>query len=559
MNLNRYCGGTVGILALAALACGCSSKSNDCKANLSCTPFDGSSAGNGANTSAGTSGLGGQSGTSGEGNASGRPGSSGDGGTSSGDAGAGGGPAKCNGTLSPDADSCVISDDFGVFVSPDGDDTTGDGSEATPFATLTMALANLGSSKRVYVCDGDYSEPGTLEIPSGASIFGGFGCDSGHWIYDSANNHARFTPNSPIGADVKNATGVVLQDLSITAQDATSPGASSFGLMVVNGGAVLTRVEVKAGKGAAGTAGVDGTKGADGAVTGTDQQGQTAVCGGAGGMSKGGAWATVSDCGVLGGHGGAGYVSSAETGGVGTPSINVSPSDVQNGGAGESATDSAKSGGDGSKGNYGETGMLAAPTGTFSESGYANASGGDGTSGYPGQGGGGGGASKGNGTTCSGASGGAGGMGGCGGTLGSGGKGGGASVALLSWNSTVKLMKSSLVANSGGAGGNGGKGGAGGLGRQGAAGGDADALHAISGGKNGGQGGLGGNGGNGAGGSGGPSIGIVYSTTAPVVDDMSTVTPGTGGALGVGGDYGTPATKAPDGTAGLAVAKYLIP
>ncbi|MES1175843.1 MAG: hypothetical protein ABUL62_16095 [Myxococcales bacterium] len=568
MNLKRFSGGTLGLLALSALACACSSKADDCNANKNCAPYDSGGAGStGTSGSAGTSGSPSHSGSGGVSGTSGRAGAgAGSAGTST-DAGAAGAPSTCDGTLGPDADNCVISDDYGVFVAPTGDDTTGDGTEAAPFATLTTALTKLDQIKRIYVCAAEYSEAGTLQIPSGVSIYGGFGCDGGAWTYDSKNNKASFKPQSPIGAEIKNASGVILEDLSITAADATGPGASSFGLMVVGSdGVALTRVVIKAGNGAIGSAGTDGTNGADGAdvtvAAINGQNGHAAICTGTS-DNTGPSWPAQSACNVRGGAGGTGYKSSdGDPGTTGVPLENIFASGVKNGGAGATDAGAAvdgKSGGDGSAGLPGINGAVAKDIGTFSATGYAVASGGDGSDGFPGQGGGGGGASKGDGGTCTGASGGAGGMGGCGGTHASGGKGGGASIGLLSWNSKVDLLNSSVVAMTGGGGGSGGKAGTGGLGKPGGLGGTTDTNHGIGAGGSGGKGGAGGNGGNGSGGTGGPSIAIVYSTSEPAVDNQSAVTAGTGGTPGAGGTYGNTATKASDGITGLAKGKYKVP
>jgi hypothetical protein len=42
------------------------------------------------------------------------------------------GPPPCDGTQSPSEDSCVLTEEFGVFVSPTGSDATGDGSRSLP-------------------------------------------------------------------------------------------------------------------------------------------------------------------------------------------------------------------------------------------------------------------------------------------------------------------------------------------------------------------------------------------------------------------------------------------
>jgi len=423
--------------------------------------------GNGAGTSgaSGASGRSGNAGTTGTSGTSGRAGASGIAGTSA-DSGTAGAASTCDSSRSPEVESCVISDDYGLFVSPTGDDTTGDGTEAAPYATLTMALTKTDILKRVYVCAAEYKEPTTLEIPGGVSIYGGFGCEGGAWTYDSENNKASFKPQSPIGAEIKNAGGVSLTDLSITATDATGPGGNSFGLMVIDSGVALTRVEIKAGKGAIGSAGVDGVNGADGADPTSAQNGKTAICDGTN-MVRGGAWGGLSACLVRGGDGGTGYSSFPPTaGGPGVPADHVTPPGISNGGLPGTMAGAApmSAGLAGANGDAGAVGAAAPDIGGFNAQGYTVASGGHGGNGYPGQGGGGGGASMGiknQNVSCTGASGGAGGMGGCGGRRATGGEGGGASVAVFSLSSSVKLVSASLVASNGGAGGKGGKAGIG--------------------------------------------------------------------------------------------------
>ena len=42
----------------------------------------------------------------------------------------------CDGELLPEDDACVVDEEYGVFVSPTGDDATGEGTRESPFATL---------------------------------------------------------------------------------------------------------------------------------------------------------------------------------------------------------------------------------------------------------------------------------------------------------------------------------------------------------------------------------------------------------------------------------------
>jgi len=549
MKLNRFSIGTLGLLAVSGLAWSCSSKSDDCSANLNCAPYGGGSLG--------TSGTSGASGTSGKAGASGAPSASGSGGTSGEGgtepaAGSGGAPAPaCDSSLSPDADPCVISDEFGIFVAPMADENGADGTQAHPYATLTSALASVVKIKHVYVCAADYEEPGTLEIPDRVSIYGGFTCEGGTWKYDSPLP-AHLLPASPIGATITEAkVGVLVQDVRIDAQNAAEDGtgASSFGMMISGSqNVVLKRVEIRAGKGGKGKTGADGTSIPESIASGDAQKGKAAECGTSTTLLDGGIAVGVQ-CTSQGGKGGDGTKGSQATsdrdGKTGFPGVpnGITASQTLN-----------ESGGEGKPGKSGVPGMLgaAAPSaGTFTASGYVVANGGDGMGGQPGQGGGGG-ASSFAPAACVGASGGAGGMGGCGGTPGTGGGGGGASVAVFSWNSSLSIDACNFTARDGGAGGKGGKGREGGLGQTGGIGGAGNATNKVGDGGTGGKGGNGGNGGSGAGGTGGPSIALVWNGTKPVLKDNPSLQFAEKAALGgLGGQLGLDtADKAPDGSVG---------
>lgn len=533
---------TLGGPLFGLTSCGSTS---DCVTRHDCVVNPGGASGEG-----GRSGNAGSTGASGTANRAGSTGSAG----SSGDSGADGVSSTCDGSKSPDVESCVISDDYGVFVSAAGDDTTGNGTEAAPYATLTTALSKLDAIRRIYVCasEDEYNEPTTLEIPGDVAIYGGFGCEGGAWTYDSANNKATFKPMSPIGAVIKKRTGVSLMDLTITAGDATSPSGSSFGLMVISSDDVaLTRVVIKSGKGAPGRTGANGEAGVAGTPSTAAQDGQPGSCTLAPATLSGGR-PIAATCESQGGAGGEAYISGVAIPGQGGPG---SPIILSNGGAGGTvASNRGEPGTAGKLGADGQLGQPAASIGTFSPTGYVMASGAPGLSGNPGQGGGGGGASFAY-TDCVGSSGGAGGMGGCGGGPGMGGVGGGASVALLSWASSVHVNTCTLTAIVGGAGGAGGVGNLGGLGQAGGSGGTASA--GIKSGGRGGDGGPGGDGGSGSGGTGGPSIAIVYDGTEPIRKDTLLEVPAKGGAAGQGGHFGTDTSRwAPDGSIGLAQAIY---
>jgi hypothetical protein len=424
---------------------------------------------------------------------------------------------------SPVESACLISEKYGVFVSPQGNDATGAGTRTAPYKTLGKALQTAkGNGLRVYACDdgSGYTETVTFDAAlDGVNWFGGFECST--WTY-ATTRRARVHPATGVPLTLKSLTiGTTIEDFQFDAANAAA-GQSSFGVMADSAvNVVLRGVKVTAGKGGAGTDGADGVKGVDGPEVDTGQLGTAAKCPAGVSQQSGGSWSSQSTCGSRGGIGGSSVQATDGTnGGPGDPRTNVTPANIDNGGIKGSA------GGDGDAGSLGNTGSLGtanAAVGTFSATGYVAADkGGDGKAGNVGQGGGGGGASNAlPSSNCIGASGGAGGMGGCGGSPGKGGSSAGASVALLSWSSTITLDHCELIA---GAGGNGGKGG---------------------------------NGGSGAGGNGGPSYGVVHKGTAPQWLNGTIVARGAGGAKGAGGTIDN--VKAADGNPGLAADEFAVP
>jgi hypothetical protein len=95
----------------------------------------------------------------------------------------------CNGACLPDsddpsADACVISDAFGVFVSPSGSDSNAC-TKTAPCATITHGISVAhAANKRIYVCAGAYAENVVINASSdGAQVFGGFDCSG--WAYSA--------------------------------------------------------------------------------------------------------------------------------------------------------------------------------------------------------------------------------------------------------------------------------------------------------------------------------------------------------------------------------------
>jgi hypothetical protein len=465
----------------------------------------------------------------------------------------------CDVTKSPSVESCLIDELYGVFVSPLGNDLTGSGTRAAPFATFGKALQTAAPQLlRVYACDQGTGFAEQLDVPDGAKIFGGFECVD--WTYATTRRAVVRAPTAPALAIRNAVTSVLMEDIEIDAPDATGVGASSVGALIDSSASVvLRRMKIVAGKGGGGTEGADGAKGMDAPDVAAAQVGSAGLCPAMVAAQLGGAWSQVSSCNSRGGVGGTATQGSDGSNGVaGTPRDNVAPPDVDNGGL------KGAVGGDGISGSPGNPGNLGVPTptmGMFTSSGYTPASavpsatGGDGS---VGQGGGGGGGSNATGM-CIGASGGAGGMGGCGGKGGTGGAGGGASIAVISWTSELTLDTCELVSSAGGLGGKGGDGGAGGSGKAGAVGGEAfagDGGMVVGKGGRGGTGGTGGLGGPGGGGTGGPSYALVYKAQAPVKTNV-TLTPGAAGVGGPGGTSGP--TTGSTGNAGQAAPEFPVP
>jgi hypothetical protein len=451
---------------------------------------------------------------------------------------------------SPSDNPCIVSERYGVFVSPEGSDATGAGTRSAPFRTINRGLQSAKiETMRVYVCDNGagFTDPITIDPTfEGISLYGGFEC--GAWTLAESARTAVHPVAGPALVVSGLLQGVTVESFELRAADA-APGASSIAVQVQSSvGVVLRRSRLLAGKGGAGQTGAEGPPGADGEAPGPAQRGRAASCVPPILSQAGGSWG-ASPCGSKGGSGGGCDTTLGSLpGDDGTPSKFVDPPNVANGGTHWLAD---RLGRPGSRGIGGASGSANRQPGSFTATGYTPAApGNDGVDGHAAQGGGGGSGGEADPSNwCIGATGGAGGMGGCGGSHGAGGGAGGASVALLSWSSSVTLDQCEVVSGDGGPGGNGGKGGVGGNGAIGAEGGDGlidpDAGASLTGAGGGGPGGNGGPGGGGAGGNGGPTYAIVYFGSRPLPIGGTTITLGVGGAPGVGGL--SPVVTQPDG------------
>jgi hypothetical protein len=433
--------------------------------------------------------------------------------------------ATCDGAAAPSDAPCVISETYGVFVSPVGSDGNV-GTRAAPLLTIGhgMDLAKA-AGKRVYVCGGSFGESLVVN-PSrdGVNVYGGFDC--GTWTYGAANR-VTVDPSQP-GYALKVeglVKGAAFQDLEFDAPRASlaNPGQSSIAVFV-NGSQQVTfeRVVMVAGNGTDGAAGASGQGHGDGGPGSgasnwygtppayTELNGNDATSGSAGSQK-------VCACGdatsSAGGQGGAGPGDAGQIPGPGLPSYG---GDAGTGASGHNGSACGAGGSPVMSGVDGPAAPASSPSslpGTISASGWTPANGGPGADGQPGQGGGGGGDGP------AGVGGGGGGAcGGCGGAGGKAGGGGGSSIALLSYLSAVTLVGCSLTANNAGNGGAGGDG-------------EAGQPASLIGGSQTGSGCQGGGGGSGAGGNGGQggpgglSLGIGYAGTAPTFDGNA-VSPG---------------------------------
>ena len=438
----------------------------------------------------------------------------------SGAAGAGGGPATCDGELLPGDDACVVDEAYAVFVSPSGDDATGDGTRESPFATLQKgADAASEQGKRVYACAtaGDYVDVLSLsEGHAGLELYGSFDCRD--WSYDDSLR-TRVAPDAGVPLSVTQiATSLEVDGFAFESADATKRSTSSVAAEIrTSFGVVLRNLALRAGAGAVGTAG----------ETGRFMHTEQALLDGVDGTEDGGGVTSFVLC----------PAGDETRGGVGGHPDSTEPSDGLDGlpdhdgsgGEGGVAEQSCV-GQDGRDGPDGTDGAGASSRGAVTHGSWVPASGAVGSAGLPGQGGGGGaGAANGGG--------GSGGAGGCGRAGGQGGGGGGASIALFLLDAEVALFDSEVAAGDGGSGG---------------PGGNAEQRmpefgspgEGHGGGCDGGWGGEGGSGGGGGGGAGGISVGILFQGTAPVRTNTTVI-------AGTEGDGGSGAGADNDGVGGF--------
>lgn len=480
-------------------------------------------------------------------------------------------PPGCDTSKLPTDDACVVNDSEGVFVSSSLGAANGNGSKASPFASLNTAItAAKQAHRRVYACAESYAEQ--VQFQDGVDVFGYFACNSGWAIVQTS--HAKIAaPASPAATAANITTATRVEAVDIYAPDYTTGSQSSIGLIATGSPALtIKNATIHAGTGGKGANGTDAIQlvespsknGAAARVsavcTGTIcftsvASGGTNVCSGA-----------VGHDGGPGGSGGAPGTYKAELFGVppnespiwnataptapGNPT--VATAQTAQGGPFDVTGSTGVAGSNGSSGNPGVA------VGVLSASGYVPSDGTAATDGAPGQGGGGAGSYNdllstfppgphvGKTDMGIGAAGGGGGAGGCPGLAATDGKGGGASIAIVAVGSALSLETLVIESSDGGAGGQ-----AGSASRPTTGGLGGGYAFDAPGGARGGDGGYAGVSGNGGG---GPSIGVAWQGTQPTLL-ASTTKLGAGGS-GVLARVGTDGQTIPASPAGLSQSSY---
>ena len=430
-----------------------------------------------------------------------------------------------------------------IYVTPAGN---GSGTTIDP-SSLENALTSANPNDIIRLAIGTYSLDNPLNLVADITLEGGFDPANG-WSKTSLAGATTITRSTLNPEGPGNAPRLValygnsisnfrLQDLTITTDDATLNGTSTYAVHLNNcSDYTIARCQLLAGDAGSGANGNNGSNGSNGSLGVNGQSGDNddenrnggggngGNGGGALNSGNGGAGGTTianngfsggAPSGIFGGGGGGGASGGGEArdggiGGNGGGALGAGGSAGQesgcnsgiNCGSNESGNDGAN-GANGTNGTMGPNGPSGAHIGGFWVPGVIAGTGTNGTGGAGG-GGGGGGAGEG-GFFCvdgKGSGGGGGGGGGQAGTGGNGGTGGGASYGLYLVNNGINgvVLQSLTAAGAQGAGGQGGDGGSGGNSGFGGLGATYTGTEVGCGGDggNGGQGGDGGDGGNGA-------------------------------------------------------------
>ncbi len=249
--------------------------------------------------------------------------------------------------------------DCGLFASPTAP-AGGDGSKASPYATLHDAVAKAATTGLpVFACGKTFAE--NVEVPAGVILYGALDCDDG-WVWKGTQRTLVAPPagasagGSEIAVKLAPGTGTLIEDVDVVAPDAVASGVSSVALLADGSTAQLTRCNLVAGNGASGATGAAGSAaGADGAsgIDGSD------ICNG--GATNPGSVTPAQTCAgggtTMGGKGGDGVAATVTQ--SGKSSTDGSPASPSNPTAGKGGADAAVgvscvAGGAGANGPRGE-------------------------------------------------------------------------------------------------------------------------------------------------------------------------------------------------------------
>ncbi|RZL68581.1 MAG: DUF1565 domain-containing protein [Variovorax sp.] len=160
-----------------------------------------------------------------------------------------------------------------VYVSPTGSDSTGSGTSAAPFKSVTMAVSKASAGSTISIAPGEYTEPGTVSISSALTLQGSGPVQSPSPITAEASplkpsldalcaeQPCITTATADRVFEVTGAASstVVFTDLAVLGPNrSASVGSSSFGMVVDGVGVELNNVTILAGVGGAGQKGIDG-------------------------------------------------------------------------------------------------------------------------------------------------------------------------------------------------------------------------------------------------------------------------------------------------------------
>ena len=243
----------------------------------------------------------------------------------------------------------MIDDPHGIFVSPKGDDTSGDGSMAAPYATLGKALDGGEDRRQARVRLRRRRRLHRFHVDRGREPRRGGalrGLPLQRLELRLPRSRPAQVPTDPVAMKV---TGLVnrlhIEDFDIEASDATTAGDSTIAMWVDSSDKVsLKHVKLVAGTGRRARMGRPARRGRMGLRQAAAQDGEGCLI-----ISRrvdpqlGGAWSGASACGSLGGAGGTGK-RSAVRGDPGKPRSTGVPAHTNGGAAGTTVGSTADGG-----------------------------------------------------------------------------------------------------------------------------------------------------------------------------------------------------------------------